>query len=41
MAKMEYQDIVIGSTLFLLFRYGMRELIKGTTTATATKTSVA
>ena len=30
MAKMEYQDIVIGSTLFLLFRHGMREFIKGT-----------
>ena len=33
--------LVIGSTLFRLFRCGTRELIKGTTTATATKTSVA
>ena len=41
MAKMEYQDLVVGSTFFRLFRCGMREVIKGTTTATATKTSVA
>ena len=30
MAKMEYQDLIIGSTVFRLFRYGMREFIKGT-----------